>query len=260
MIATGDGHGYWILLANGQLRAFGDAAAIPTTPVPSAGYSLVGQVLTIDPGHNGANGAHPDIINQIVPSGPGQTKTCDTVGTATTGGYLESAFNFDVALRLAAELRQRGATVVLTRTSNDGVGPCVNQRAAIGNGAGSDAALSIHADGAPPGDHGFAVLLPALFPGFNDAVIGPSDRLGADVRDLFLTGTGMPVSNYDGINGLAVRDDLGGLNLSTVPKVLIEIGNMQDPRDAALLVTPTFRQAAADALTAGLSQYLIGAP
>ncbi len=260
MVATGDGRGYWIVLANGQVLSFGDAATIAASGIVSNGYSLVGQVFAIDPGHNGANGANPRIINALVPSGPGQTKACDTTGTEADNGYTEAAFNFDVATRLAADLRARGATVVLTRDSNSGVGPCVNVRAAIGNDVHADAALSIHADGAPAGDRGFAVLLPALFPGYNNAVVPPSDRLGSDVVTAFAAGTPMPISDYDGVNGLQVRDDLGGLNLSTVPKVLIEIGNMKNAADVALEESPTFRQQAADALANGLSDFTIGYP
>src|SRR5207245_6001827 len=40
-------------------------------------------------------------------------KPCDTTGTATDAGYSESAYNFDVAQRLAGLLRQAGARVVL---------------------------------------------------------------------------------------------------------------------------------------------------
>jgi N-acetylmuramoyl-L-alanine amidase len=194
-----------------------------------------------------------------VPSGPGQSKACGTTGTETDAGYTEHAFNFDVANRLAADLRARGATVVLTRTTDTGVGPCVNVPAAIGNEADADAA-SIHADGAPAGDRGFAVLLPALLPGFNDAVVPPSDALGSDVVNAFAAGIPMPISDYDGTDGLQVRDDLGGLNLSTVPKVLIEIGSMKNATDAVSETSATFRQQAADALTAGLSEDTIGYP
>jgi N-acetylmuramoyl-L-alanine amidase len=260
IVASPDGGGYWIVLANGSILSFGDAPAIPSSGIVSDGFSLVGQVFAIDPGHDGGNGADPAAINAIVPSGPGQTKACDTTGTETDSGYTEHAFNFDVANRLAADLRARGAAVVLTRTTDTGVGPCVNVRAAIGNEADADAALSIHADGAPAGDRGFAVLLPALFPGFNDAVVPPSDTLGSDVVNAFAAGTPMPISDYDGTDGLQVRDDLGGLNLSTVPKVLIEIGNMKNATDAALETSATFRQQAADALAAGLSEDTIGYP
>ena len=44
---------------------------------------------------------------------------------------------------LRADLRRAGARVVLTRTSNDGVGPCVNRRARILNAAHADVAIDI---------------------------------------------------------------------------------------------------------------------
>jgi N-acetylmuramoyl-L-alanine amidase len=258
MIATGDGGGYWLILGDGQLRAFGDAAAIATSPVPSAGFSLVGQVVTIDPGHNGGNGSDPAYINQLIWNGR-SLETCDTTGTATAAGYTEAAFNFDVATRLAAVLRSEGATVVMTRPSNAGVGPCVNQRAAIGNAAHSDAAVSIHADGGPPGGRGVAVLEPVA-DGPNDSVITSSDLLAVAVRDAFVAATGEPYSSYDGVNALQPRSDLGGLNLTTVPKVLVECANMRNATDAALLTDPGWRQEAAGGLARGISQFLIGFP
>ena len=144
---------------------------------------------------------------------------------------------------------------MLTRTSNTGVGPCVTQRAAIGNSAHANAAISIHADGGPPTGRGFAILEPVP-DGPNDNIIAPSDALGLDIRAAFLADTGEPVSTYDGINGLQPRDDLAGLNLSTVPKVLIECANMRNPTDAALLTTTGWQQTAARALAAGLTAYL----
>ena len=96
-------------------------------------------MIVIDPGHNGGNAAHPDIINQLV-NVITERKACDTTGTQTDAGYAEHAFTFDVATRLAALLRKKGAKVVLTRHTDTGVGPCVTQRAAIGNLAHADAA------------------------------------------------------------------------------------------------------------------------
>ena len=103
----------------------------------------------MDPGHNGGNEAAPGIINQIIWNGR-ERETCDTTGTETDTGYTEAQFNYNVAEYLTADLEAEGATVVLTRTSNAGVGPCVTERAAIGNSAHADAAISIHADGGPP--------------------------------------------------------------------------------------------------------------
>jgi N-acetylmuramoyl-L-alanine amidase len=145
--------------------------------------------------------------------------------------------------------------VILTRTSNDGVGPCVTTRAAIGNDAHADAAVAIHADGGPPSGRGFAILEPVA-DGPNDAVIGSSDELGTDLRNNFLAGTGEPVSSYDGVDGIQPRDDLAGINLTTVPKVFIECANMRNAVDAALVVSPAWQQRAAAAIDAGLTQFL----
>ena len=66
----------------------------------------------------------------------------------------------------------------------------------------------------------------------------------------------MPVSNYLGTNGIMPRGDLGGLNLSTVPKVFIECGNMRNATDASMMRSPSFQQAAANAITAAIVQFL----
>ena len=202
------------------------------------------------------NWAHPAQINALVSIGNG-SKACDTTGTAANDGYTESAFNLDVADRLAGLLRARGATVILTRDSDTGWGPCITQRAAIANQAGASVALSIHADGSTTG-RGFHVIYPAGIPGLNEAIVGPSTRLALDLRDAYATGTGMPYATYIGHDGLDQRSDLGGLNLSQVPKVFIESGNLRNPTDAALLEGPAFRQREAEALTSGLENFLAG--
>jgi len=215
-------------------------------------------VVTIDPGHNGDNFSDPGAIGKLVWNGR-EDEACDTTGTATDAGYTEAQFNFDVAQDLAADLEAEGASVVLTRTTNRGVGPCVTERAAIGNNAHSDAAVSIHADGGPPGGRGFAILEPVA-DGVDDAIVAPSQVLGTDVRAAFLAQTTMPLSTYDGTDGIAPRDDLAGLNLSTVPKVLIECGNMRNATDAALLVSSAFQQQAAHAIAAGITAFLLSRP
>ena len=232
----------------------------PTTgssdPGTPAGKPLSGKIITVDPGHNGGNAAAPGVINQIIWNGR-ENETCDTTGTETDAGYTEALFNFNVATYLAADLRAEGATVVLTRSSNTGVGPCVTERAAIGNNAHSNAAISIHADGGPPNGRGFAVLEP-VSDGINAGIVAPSQVLGADIRNTVLADTGEPVSSYDGIDGIQPRDDLAGLNLSTVPKVLVECANMRNATDAALLTTPQWQQTFAGALAAGLTHFLGG--
>ncbi|WP_435866479.1 N-acetylmuramoyl-L-alanine amidase [Streptosporangium sandarakinum] len=234
------------------------ATTAPTTP-PAAGTTsakpLSGKTVVIDPGHNGANYKYPAKINKQVDVLT-QRKACDTTGTATNSGYSEAAFTWDVSRRLEKILESRGATVKLTRHGNDGVGPCITERAAIGNKAKADAAISIHADGAGPADHGFHVIIPKKIGGPVDPVVADSRRLGIDVRDAYRSGTGIPYSTYVGAKALSFRSDLGGLNLSTVPKIFIETGNMRNAGDAAKLESPQFRQRIATALANGLQTYL----
>ena len=222
---------------------------------PTGRGILDGKVILVDPGHNGGNFGAPSVINRLIWNGR-ETETCDTTGTETDSGYTEALFNWHVALYLTADLRAEGATVVLTRTSNTGVGPCVTKRAAIGNAAHANAAVSIHADGGPPGGRGFAILEPVA-DGINNAIIGPSAILGADLRAAFGKGTGEPVSSYDGINGIQPRDDLAGTNLSKVPKVFIECANMRNAADAALVTSSRWQALAARAIAAGLAAFLV---
>lgn len=222
-------------------------------PATASGV-LDGKVVLVDPGHNGGNFAAAPVINRLIWNGR-ESETCDTTGAETDSGYTEAQFNWNVARYLTADLRAAGATVVLTRTSNTGVGPCVTQRAALGNKAHASAAVSIHADGGPPGGRGFAILEPVP-DGINDAIVGPSARLGTDLRTTFAAGTGEPVSSYDGVDGIQPRDDLGGINLSTVPKVFIECANMRDAADAALVTSPAWQARAARAIAAGLTRFL----
>ena len=216
---------------------------------------LAGKTIAIDPGHNGRNWAHPAQIGRLVDAGT-LRKACDTTGTSTADGYGEPAYNLDVALRLARILRAAGARVVLTRTTNTGWGPCITARAAIGNRARADAALSIHADGGPEGGRGFHVIYPPAIRGLTDDVAAESRRLALAVRAAFRAGTGEPYSSYAGRAGLDIRSDLGGLNLSDVPKVFVETGNMRNAADAQRLESAAYREREATALARGLAAFL----
>jgi len=87
-------------------------------------------------------------------------------------------------------------------------------------------------------------------------VIGASKAFGRVLLARYHELTGMPLSNYDGTGGISYRDNLAGLNLTTVPKVLIECGNMRNSTDAALLVRPSFQRLAARAFAQAITSYL----
>jgi N-acetylmuramoyl-L-alanine amidase len=210
--------------------------------------------VVIDPGHNGANWMNPSIINQLVPDGRGQ-KACDTTGTATNDGYAEAAFTFTRALRIREILLASGASVEMTRGNNSSVGPCVNARAEIGNSAHGDVALSLHGDGGPSSGHGFAVLVP-VSSSTNSAVVASSREFGKTLVNSFTSV--MPVSDYLGSQGLQPRSDLAGLNLTKIPKVLIECGNMRNTNDAGLMKDGGWQERAAQQIAQAITTFLTG--
>ncbi|MEU0445022.1 N-acetylmuramoyl-L-alanine amidase [Streptomyces tendae] len=251
---------------DGDAKKPAGSSPAPTSEAPSASRppatgALKGKVVVIDPGHNPANFQHATEINRKVNVGT-HWKECDTTGTATNAGWPEAKFTLDVAHRLRDLLEKQGATVKLTQDGDRSFGPCVDERARIGNEAKADAAISIHADGSGAGNRGFHVIMPgAVHDGAADtrAIVEPSAELGKRVAGSFVRVTGTAPSNYLGDGtGLVTRTDLGGLNLSTVPKVFIECGNMRDDKDVALLTSGSWRQKAAEGMSEGIVSFLRG--
>ena len=208
----------------------------------------------LDPGHNGNNARHLDEISKPVDAG-GFEKPCNTEGTATAGGFPEATFNWEVAKLLAAKLRARGARVILTRRSNTGWGPCVDERGLIADRNDADLLLSIHADGSAATSHGFYVMSPAPLSGYTGRTARPSRRAAIALRDAMVN-AGFRSANYVGSDGLWVRSDLGTLNRAGTPAIMIECGNMLNPRDATTMTSTAGRSAIAVALAAGVARYL----
>uniref|UniRef100_A0AAU2VA43 N-acetylmuramoyl-L-alanine amidase n=1 Tax=Streptomyces sp. NBC_00003 TaxID=2903608 RepID=A0AAU2VA43_9ACTN len=241
------------------------APGSPSAPAASKGGSgvgpLAGKTVVIDPGHNPNNFRHTQEINAPVDIGTNK-KECDTTGTETNDGYTEAEFTLDVSRRIRAILEKQGAKVVFTQNGDRTFGPCVDERARIGNQAKADAVVSVHADGADEGQRGFHVILPAKVKGGaadTAPIVGPSRELGVRIAGKFVLDTGMNASNYVGDGtALDTRSDLGGLNLSTVPKVFIECGNMRDSRDSALLKSADWHQKAAQGIADGIMAFLGG--
>ncbi|MFF0432432.1 N-acetylmuramoyl-L-alanine amidase [Streptomyces sp. NPDC004327] len=232
-----------------------------TSAATSAALPLAGRTIVVDPGHNPGNFRHSTEINKKVDIGTTR-KECDTTGTSTNHGYTEAAYTLDVSHRLRDLLKKQGAKVVLVHDAERPYGPCIDERARIGNAARADAVVSVHADGSAAGNRGFHVILPAKVKGGaadTSKIVGPSRTLGEALVTQFARATGSRPANYIGSGtGLDVRDDLGGLNLSTVPKVFIECGNMRDPKDATLFTDAAWRQKAAQGIANGIAAYLKG--
>ena len=238
----------------------GPAYAKPSglTGERAAAEPLAGRVIVIDPGHQLGNHNYPRQINRLVPAG-GFRKPCNSTGTETRGGFPEATFAWRVSQVLADRLRAQGADVVLTRTSNrqDRWGPCVDERGRKGNRIGADLKISIHGDGADVrGARGFHVIAPTDRKKWTHDIYAPSRRLARTERAA-LRAVGVPVANYAaGGDGLDFRGDLGTLNLSDVPTVMVELGNMRNAADAHRMTTKKGRATYARALARGAASFL----
>ena len=234
---------------------------IPAALASSPLASLRGKTVVIDPGHNPGDIDHIDAINRLVDYGAG-TKTCDTTGTANLDGYAEARFTLDVSARLRALLVAAGAKVILTHTATSPpYGPCIQQRAEIGNRAHADVAISIHADGGPASGHGFAaiaVAAPLTHTGLTAAMVAEDVRLAEAIRAVYPAATGIAPSNYLGSNGIYRSDYYGGLDWSLVPKVLLETANMRNRAEGDSLEQPAVRQRIARGIELGLARFLAG--
>lgn len=258
------------MLSSQLTRTFVTAAALAavslslmSAPGHAAGHrrvdadELAGRIIVIDPGHQLGNHNFPREINRLVPAG-GFKKPCNTTGTATNGGFAEATFTFRVAQRLRKRLEARGARVIMTRTSNrqDRWGPCIDKRGRKGNKVDADLKISIHADGGPATGRGFHVIAPTNRAPWTDDIFRPSRRLARAVR-AGLEHQGFARGNYiAGGDGLDFRGDLGTLNLSNVPTVMVESGNMRNSADAAQMTSKAGRENFAKALLRAVRRYL----
>lgn len=230
------------------------AASTVSAPVHAAPSSIAGMIVFLDPGHNGANDAS---MTKQVPTGRGGTKDCQTSGTSTDDGFTEHTFNWDTVLLIRQALTNLGVRTAMSRGNDDQVAACVDERAAMANSLQPNAVISIHADGGPATGRGFHVNYSN--PPLNQAQAGPSVQLARTMRDQLLA-SGLPAANYIGSDGLYGRADLAGLNLAQYPAVLVELGNMKNPVDSALMESPDGRQKYADAVVRGIAAFLATQP
>lgn len=220
----------------------------------TAALPLAGVIIAVDPGHNGGAAGHMAQLNRLVFAG-NRWKPCNTVGTTTVSGYPEHRFTFAVALRVKARLQALGATVYMTRNNDTGVGPCVDERGKFGSRVHAQLTVSIHGDGAPSRDRGFFVMKPGLVRGYTDDIVARSTTLAIAVRRGLLN-LGLPIANYYATNGIKNRTDFGGFNMSDVPVVMVELGNMKNGADATRMKSVAGRDRYAAGLVAGIRLYL----
>ena len=136
-----------------RLHILGLKSIVPGTNA----QPLSGCVIGIDAGHQSKSNA------DLEPVSPGGTEFKKKVSSGTQGrftGVPEYVINLQVALKLKEKLESLGATVVMTRETND-VDISNAERAVMMNNSNVDCWLRIHADGSnDPTVNGISILVP----------------------------------------------------------------------------------------------------
>lgn len=229
-----------------------ETPSAPPTPTPTAEQPLIGKTVYIDAGHGGPLG---DVMWEQVPDGRGGTVQCQTDGAITDAGLREESFALQTAQLLSADLKKLGAVVITSRGDDSGAGACVDQRIEAANEAGADAFVSLHADAGPEFGYGFYVNYPSAYTG--EPVEQQSAELALSVRDA-MVGVELIPSTYSGEEGLLASGNMAELGLARVPAIVVQMANMGNGIEGALLADPSVRRGYSKALTAGITDFLTG--
>lgn len=254
------------MIASSLLASAATAGALlvvaPSEAAPKTG-ELAGKTVFLDPGHQGSAAGHQ--LNKQVNDGRGGKKDCQTTGATAIGGKAEHTITWEVSQLVKAALESKGARVLMSRNDDTGWGGCVDERAEAASRSGADLAVSIHADststGADPAKSGFHLIVPTL--PLPDKAADAAQSIGGrkasnTVRDAMKKAGFVPANYAGAIDGIQTRSDIAGANLTRIPLAFVEMGNLSDPAEAAVLSSPQGATKYAVALTDGITAYLSG--
>jgi N-acetylmuramoyl-L-alanine amidase len=206
-IVTESGLAGWTAAAYIGFRADGDAAE----------GALRGKIIVVDPGHGGNDSG--------------------TIGT--TFGTYEKTLNLSTAILLKRELELRGATVVMTRVTDE-ERPSLQERVGIAEQSGGDAFVSIHYNSAATPASG---ILTFYYSGGKDRPLAAVIERRLAEGGLGLASNGISFGNFH-----VMREN-------RLPAVLLELGFLTNALDEELARTESFQLAAAQAIALGLEDY-----
>lgn len=202
----------------------------------------------------------PAVSGYLLDMGLAGVRPCYTAGTTALDGTPEHTLNHAIARNLAAQLRARGATVVLTRGDDESLAPCNDDRARIANRAGADLLVSIHGDGDAESRRGYHIISAPNMAG-GEALTERSKQAALTIAGSLRRHSPLPPANYKGTPDAPIdpRTNLGALSLlEEAPGVLVELGNLKNPRDVELLTGQANRDAVSSALADGVQRVLSG--
>ena len=218
------------------------SAAYLTTEEPAANS----YVVVIDPGHQGRGDSTTE------PNGPGSATMKARVagGThGTTTGVYEYELTLAISQQLQTELQNRGYTVYMTRTSHD-VNISNMERAQYATSVGADIAVRIHANGAENASvSGAMALAPSSSNPYISSLSDSSWNLSQCVLNSYCQATGM---RNQGVTG---SDTMTGINWSTVPVTILEMGYMTNPIDDTNMENPSYQMQMVQGIANGIDAY-----
>ena len=230
-------HGY-IVDASGKNIGFGATSADVVAPkkIGSASrgnYDVLNKVVYLDAGHGGYD--------------PG----------ASYFGISEKSLTLAIQSRVKAKLESEGYQVVTTRTSDTYVDLTDRSRAA--NASESDIFVSIHINAsgssAAQGIETYYYQPYAEYPSrinatyhANPTRLSMSDTLANAIQSSLINATG---AQNQGVK----RQTFAVLRETTAPAVLLELGFLSNPQEAARLNTSAYQETLANAIVAGIKRY-----
>ena len=227
---------------------FAEETAAEEPAVSGTAANTNNHVVCLDPGHQ----SYEIDMSATEPNGPGSSEmkaraTSGTQGTYT--GIPEYALNLDVSLMLRDILEKRGYTVIMTRTDNE-TAISNSERALMAGDKGAEIFVRIHANGEDSHQNsGAMALCPSSSNPYVASLSGESERLSTSILNAYCERTGF------GNLGVQYSDTMTGINWSTVPVTILEMGFMTNESDDTRMANVEFRQIMAEGIADGIDSY-----
>ena len=224
-----------------------DLSADPSS-IFSSETSANGHIVGIDPGHQ----SETVDMSALEPNGPGSSEMKAKCTGGTQGSYTglpEYQLNLDVSLLLKDILEKRGYQVVMTRTDNE-TAISNKERAQYAAAEGADIYVRIHANGDDTHTvSGALSMSPSQNNPYVPQLFESSNLLSQCIIDSYC--------NVTGFRNLGVQyyDNMTGINWSTVPVTILEMGFMTHPDDDQKMADPSFQQTMAEGIADGIDAY-----